>query len=362
MNTVLLEGKSGYKVFRAIGRQVYCGNPFHRGTEAGVERLVLSEQTAFSRHATVIMFAIRDGNNLVGRFALIQDKYLPDYVQVSFFEAQAGLIDVFGLIRKEIARHFPAYAKVIVGLNGHLNYGAGFLLTRFEEAPVFGLPYTQPYYPEYFRELTEKRMHSFRFPLEGYAAWANTYDAKRSMKGLNVRYMHKASIRKEIAIYTQLNNDAFLNHPYWARREEADDFELFSPFRFFLKDENLIIAEDQGKPVGFYLWYPDFNQLITTRRDFNPLDVMKYRLFNPIDTIRFTEIGILPEYQNTAVGYALIDKALPSILQGGYTYCEGGFIFEENIRSMAFVKGILRRCFGQNPEPYRTYAVYETHL
>lgn len=356
------EGRSGYKAFQKVNRDIYAGNRCYRGTEGNIERLLIKGPTEFHRHASVKPFLIRDGNDIVGRFALIHDDYLPGNMQVSFFEALPGLKDVFLLIRKAITINYPGCSKVVIGLNGHLNYGAGFLLNRFDVPPLFGLPYTPPYYPDYFSELTEKRMFSFRFPIEGYAAWAKSYPAKRSLSGLNVRFMNKADIKSESAIYTLLNNKAFIHHPYWAKREEAEDLELFSSFRYFLKNENLVIAEYQGQPVGFYLWYPDFNQLLKTQRELNVFDVLHYKIKNPIDTIRFTEIGIIPEFQNSPVAFSLVDKALSSILDGGYKYCEGGFIFEENKSSIAFVSRLLTRSFGQKPEPYRVYAVYETRL
>ena len=45
-------------------------------------------------------FVVRDGNNLVARFALIHDHRLADYIQVSFFEAQKGLGDIFAADKK----------------------------------------------------------------------------------------------------------------------------------------------------------------------------------------------------------------------------------------------------------------------
>jgi GNAT superfamily N-acetyltransferase len=124
----------------------------------------------------------------------------------------------------------------------------------------------------------------------------------------------------------------------------------------------LIFAEVDGKPVGFFLWYPDYNQLVSSQRDLNVFDVMKFRLGASIDTFRFTEIGILPEYQGTPVALALINKSLPLLIQKGYRYCEGGFIFEENRASIAFVKRILQRCYGREAKPYREFATFETTL
>jgi hypothetical protein len=357
-----LTGKAGYKIFEQVAASVYDGNPYLRGTEGSVEKMLLAGNGAFHQHATTKMFVLRDGNQYLARFALIHDTHLPTYVQVAYFEAHEGLGAIVGLITATIKSHFPGIRNVVFGLNGHLNYGAGFLMNRFDEVPVFGLPYTPRYYADYFKGLHERRMVSFRFSMEKYSQWALSYNKTREMKGLTVRFMNKREIKKESAIYTQLNNLAFLQHPYWADRTEAEDLELFYPFRFLLDNENLIFAEVDGKPVGFYLWYPDFNQLVGSQRDLNLFDVLHYRFKNPIDTMRFTEIGIVPEFQRSPVALAMLNKSLPKVIEQGFKYCEGGFIFEENRASMAFVGRILERVMGEKVVPYRQYAVFETTI
>ena len=362
MKAELLEGLSGYRTFEKVSDEVYSGNRFFKGTGGSIEKMLLCSESAFASHSSRKMFVVCNGNRNVARFALIHDYRLADYIQVSFFEAQEGLVGLFPLIKEIILKHFPQSKKVVIGLNGHLNYGAGILLNRFDEAPVFGLPYNPEYYAAYFKDLHSRKMFTFRFSLEIYANWAHSYSSERELKGLSVRFMNKRNIEAESEIYTRLNNQAFTKHPYWASRDTEEDLELFKPFRFLLDNENLIFAEVNGKPVGFFLWYPDFNTLVPSQRDLNVFDVVKYRLGKTIDTIRFTEIGIIPEYQGSTVALALISKALPVLIKKGYKYCEGGFIFEENRASMAFVHRILTRCFGSDPETYRQFAVFETTL
>ncbi len=362
MNIELIEGKSAYKYFEKVSADVYMGNNYFRATESSIEKLLLNSNSSFNKHSSIKKFVVRDGNNLVARFALINDHKLKDYIQVSFFEAQKGLGEIFALIKKEIYKHFSQCKKVVVGLNGHLNYGAGILLNRFDEIPMFGLPYNPDYYANYFKDLNCHKMYTFRFSMKVYKAWAHSYTIQRELKGLNIRFMNKRNIKEESAIYTRLNNQAFIEHPYWANRDKEEDFEMFSPFKYLLDNENLIFAEIKGKPIGFFLWYPDFNQLVSGQRDLNVFDVFKYRLGKSIDTFRFTEIGIIPEYQRSPVALALINKSLPTLIEKGYKYCEGGFIFEENRASIAFVKRILQRCYGKEPEVYRKFAIFETKL
>ena len=175
MKTELIEGKAGYKNFEMVGELVYKGNPYFRGTDASVQNLLLNSKSAFLNHAEIKKFVVSDGNDLVARFSLIHDKRLSDYIQVAYFEALPNLGDLFSLIKKEIITHFPEGHKIVVGLNGHLNYGAGILLNRFDTPPLFGLPYNPDYYAAYFKELTMRKMVTFRFDMEAYYAWASNY-------------------------------------------------------------------------------------------------------------------------------------------------------------------------------------------
>lgn len=357
-----LNTSAALREFRAFPEEVYRGNANYRGTDASIEKLLTAGKSAFYRHATSELFLLSDGRQTLARFALIHDQRLPENVQVSFFEALPEAKDVFEHIRETIKHFYPQCSKAVVGLNGHLNYGAGILLNRFDEAPLFGLPYNPPYYPNFFSQLSMKPMHTYRFRMNDFHSWAETYRPEREIKGLSIRFMNKKNIKHESAIYTLLNNAAFKTHPYWADRDTEEDLELFYPFRFLLDNENLILAEVHGQPAGFFLWYPDFNQLPGSGKDLNLCHLLRFRLKNRINTFRFTEIGIIPEFQRTALAWALLAKSLPKLKKAGYDYCEGGFIFEENTASSSFVKRILTKVYGTEPEAYRSFAVFEADL
>jgi len=357
-----LEGKEGFKVFSKLGAKFYEGNSHYRGTEASIERLILLGPTEFHKHVTIKLFVVEDAKEMVARFAFIHDQKLPDYLQVSFFEAYPKLNGLWKLIKTEARIHFKTVPKVVVGLNGHLNYGAGFLINHFGEDPIFGLPYSNNYYPEYFNDLGKKVMVTFRFAMSEYIKWMNQYNMKRLIRGVKTRNMNKRNIKKEIEIYTALNNQCFKEHPYWADRNIKEDLELFYPFRYLLKEENLIFAEYNGEPIGFFLWYPDFNQLVKGSRDLNLIDLIKYKSGAKINAFRFAEIGILPKYRRTSVNIALIQHSIPYIEKSKIDYCECGFIFEENTESIALMRRFMNRFFKREVEPYRRFAVFEGDL
>ena len=355
-------GRRQLRAFYRVPRQVYRGDPNARSTEDDVMRMLVEHRSVFLRHASVSPFLVQDGRKVVGRFALIQDRRLPDYVQVSFFEALPGLPGLLDAILLKARALHSTCDRIVVGLNGHLNYGAGFLVGPHDLPPVFGLPYTPPYYLDYFADLRQRGMVSYRFNAQAF------YDLRRrtmptlELGEVRIRHMDRRHLAREVDLYTWLNNTCFQRHPYWSDRSTDEDYELFHPFRFLLKDENLIFAEERGRPVGFLLWYPDFNELVRGAEPLGLRHVLRYHLRNPIRGVRLTEIALHPECHNPAVVTAMMMEMIRGVQAGGYQTCEGGFIFRENRLSMAMTLHFLRKALGHRVEPSRRYCVFEGAL
>lgn len=354
--------KSDFLAFYKAPQEIYETNRFYRNSEDDITRLLVEGRSDFHRHATIHSYLILEEDSVVGRFSLIHDQKLPEYVQASFFEAQQGLSGLANLIVEKARDRFPNCKRIVFGLNGHLNYGAGMLTSHFNEAPVFGLPYNLDYYQDYFSDFKKLPMVSYQFQVASFIEYRQKMGNNPDFKGITVRKLNKKKLRQETEIYTCLNNACFTEHPFWADRTVQEDFELFYPFRFLIKEENLLFAEKDGKPIGFFLWYPDFNQLLHGQQHLGLKQVLKYYFKSPIDTFRFTEIAVSPEYKNSHAVQAMILYAIPYIQKMGIKYGEGGFIFEENINSIVMTRRFLERATGKKIEPHRHYALFETTL
>ena len=349
-------------MFYKITDVIYKGNRCHSSTEDDITSLLVEGPSTFRNHADVLPYLMLEGENVVGRLALIHDHRQPDYVQVSFFEALPSLADVKDIILEQARKNFPLCRKMVIGLNGHLNYGAGMLLNNFDKPPVFGLPYTPEYYPDYFRDYRIKTMVSYRFATEPFFRYYERIQQDGKLNDIAIRTMNRKKLKDEVKIYTYLNNACFQDHPYWADRDAGEDFELFNPFRFLIKEENLLFAEIDGEPVGFMLWYPDFNQLVENKTSLGLRHVLRYHLANPVRTFRFTEIAVLPKFHVSMVSQALILYATRYIMKAGYLFGVGGFIFEENRSSIALAERFIKRTTGLDVEPDTKYAVFECDL
>ncbi len=127
---------------------------------------------------------------------------------------------------------------------------------------------------------------------------------------------------------------------------------MFRSYRSLISGQNLLMLEKEGAPVGYLLWFPDFNQLLRPGAIFGPDICRKNRLYGrSIDKIIVSEIGVLPEYQGSGAVLALINKCI-QLARGSYDWCETGWILDSNIKS----KGFGIRWAGAE---YKHYKVFE---
>lgn len=365
METVGLQAVSGADERRAFCRlpwRLHRHHPQHRATEEGIVRMLCFGRTFFRTHAEVRPYLVRRGTEVVGRLALVQDRQAPERAMVAFFECLDGVDGVQDIVRDEARRVFPDARMLVAGLWGHMNYGAGFLCSRFEEPPIFGLPWNPPGTLDHWRGMREHPMVSYRFPNGPFYRFAREAREAFDPGPYRVRPLDMGHLERDTALYTDLNNRCFRDHLYWSDRHPEEDYELFHPFRFLIRPENLIFVEEGDRAVGFILWYPDFNQLAGPGRELGVRDVLRYRLRNPIRAVRLAEIGVLPDHRGGAATAALVLAMIEAVERGPYQFCEGGFIFQENQGSLGMTLKFIARAFGQPLEPHRHYVVFEGDL
>ena len=342
--------------YKKITAQVYHDNPFFRDSLSSILSMLTNPEGVFAGRTRQQAVTIRsDSGELLASALLIRADGLPDQVQLSFFEAlpDAGeavqaLVDTSA----SIARQWGA-KSLLVSMNGHVNYGLGFLADSFDQTPCFGSSYTPPYYPDYFRSLhfTEEQLISYRYPVASFSGRQEENILKRTRKRFSFRKADFSRLQEEISIYTRLNNECFAGHPLYFHRHDDEDYELFRPFRWFLREENLLIAEHDGVPIGFLLWYPDFNELIGPGQELGLRALLKYKLLRPrIRRFKIVEIGVVPKFQGSSVILGLFHLCY-RLTGDRFQECESGWIFSANLQS----RNICRRW---NPEAGPTYSVF----
>ena len=307
---------------------------------------------------------------------------LPEYLQISFFEAAEHSPEAFSLILRAAETLGKQWEcrTLTGGLNLHVNYGLGFLDEDTREAG-FGMNYNPAFYNTLFLEagFEKRQLVTYQLNLKDYHLPLR----EETRKGLTKRYVVKKArwknLKRTIETYTTLNNRCFGNHPYYYPRVMEEDYELFKPFTWLLKDENLLFVyrreeehsaagdEEAGKkrrgkrkktkeePVGFMLWYPDYNELIPDGKSISVKTLWDLKVRKkPISKMKIVEMGIVPEERNRGAILALFQE-LEGYVLGNYQVLESSWVLGTNEPSKGFG---IRWADGEG----KGYGVYERSL
>ncbi len=350
------------KRFINFNRVVYQGNPFYRDSMSDIVKMFLLNKTSYLQHGDVLPFIIEEKGKILVRAAFFIDRKLPGVLMVSFFEALPGVqaaVDLM-LSRAKSLASGKGLSRIVIGLDAHLNYGVGFLASHFDDTPCFGFGYTPEYYLDYFKECREYGFTSILVELSKFNLEREALILKRlTRKGFKFRQADFRELEREIGIFTEINNACYQEHLWWSERTFQEDKELLFPFRWFIRPENLIIAEKDGRPVGLMLWYPDFNRLVPAGKGLGLGALIKNRWggAKDIDRVKLADLVVLPEFRASGVVLGLLAEFYRSI-QDRYEYCEAGWIEGNNYRSRAF--GLRWQDLGCSE--YKEYKAFEVVL
>ncbi len=108
-----------------------------------------------------------------------------------------------------------------------------------------------------------------------------------------------------------------------------------------------------GKPIGFNISLPDYNQVLKKLNGkLFPFGIFKFLyLKKKIDKMRFFVLFVVPEYRKKGVPSAIYLQSYRKALDKGYKFGEGSTIWEYNDEMIRDIEK-----FGG--ERYKTYRIY----
>jgi hypothetical protein len=315
----------------------YLNNPLRRDSLSGLLEGVLFETSVMNQSMQTLPLMIKKDKTIVMMCVIAKAWRLPTYLQISFFESKDEHMDAFKMLfdkAMEISRLWGT-EKICASLNIHVNYGLGFLADAYHRPQSFGMAHNDPYIHGYFEAFGFQAipMVTFYKDMKKEFQIIGERLRERLNKRYTVRHADFKNIKKEAKIYTEINNDAFSNHPFYYKRVEAEDLELFKNFKWLLKPENLLFVEKAGQPVGFMLWYPDFHQIMKPKESIGLRTVIRAALWKEkLTRFKIVEMGIIQEEQKKGAILALFDHCF-RITKDKYAFFESGWVLKENTMS-----------------------------
>lgn len=334
---IIIADQDKRRRFLGFYEKRYLRDPLKRNSLSGILKALLYGKSVMCKSTFLEPVMVEENGQIIMIALLAQVERMKDFLQIAFFEADFKSDQAFELIlsrARELALARGA-SKITGSLNVHVNYGLGFLASDYDQNQSFGTMHNPPFYNELFEEngFQSIPMMSFKKDLNALESILNPRIVARVKRRYTLRKLDYRNLERDAQIYTTLNNQAFADHLFYYPRNAKEDLELFRNFKPLLKPENLLFAYRGDQPIGFILWYPDFNELMRRGETLGIETVIKSKvLANKIRTVKIVEMGVLPSEQRHGAILALIEYVFQSC-RGKYDTFESGWILDNNDRS-----------------------------
>lgn len=360
MRTVTVKNKSERRKFIMFRHEIYGkGSPFV-DNDIFMIRELFRGKTSFTDEKFVEAVYVEDNGSILCEGMIVYSEKLSEYIQLCFFVCRENCGEAAEMIigaAKKRGKEFGC-KRIIAGLNGHVNYGLGFLMSDYDKKNSFSSAFNPEYYHGYFKDYEKHFLSTYKIDrisdrLDKYGAFLRKIE-----KNYTFRYFDKKQFSYYSEIYTVLNNKTFINHRYYYGRTNREDEEMLRELFLFMNEDSLIFAFDGDKPIGFIMWYPDFNQLAKGGEAFGAKHFIKNLFMKKrLHTAKVMEYGVLSEYRAEGLPLALIHKVAETIKENypDIIKAETSWVMDENEDSAGFCRAV---CDGVN----KKYVVYEKEI
>ncbi len=247
------------------------------------------------------------------------------------------------------------------------NYVCGLLIDGFNTPPRILMNHNPPYYAELLESWglrKAKDLYAWWFddPYDMVAQWHRHSERLARRSGVTIRPFNRQDFEAEVQRCHQVYDGA---------RQDLWDFVPLTDaeFHYFAKrlsriaiEEQVLLAEVEGKPVGFSITLPDINEAIqplngrlTTCGLPIGLARLAYRIPR-IKTARMAVLVLLEGYRRRGISELLILRTLHyGKYKIGYTGAELGWTLEDN-------EAVNRTIERVGAKRYKTYRLYEREI
>lgn len=325
-----------------------------------------ADKNPYYFHSEVQLFILERDGKVVGRIsAHTNTEHEKEHKEhIGFFGFYESIDDI------EVAKELFAAAakwnreKGYPAMRGPLNFSvnqeAGLLIDGFDTPPMVMMLHGKPYYQRLFEEcgmkktmdlyayLAEKReipkMVEKMAKLIEKRSGVKIHSLRKDKKGL------KEDIETVFEIYTKAWQYNWGNVPMTKAEFDNIVAELLP-----IADPDLVfIAEADGKPVGFSLAMPNYNEVLKAMGGrVNPITIIKALIAkSKIRTARVITMGVIKEYQGRGIDTLMHYYSYKNGLPKGLYRSEFSWVLENNIM-------MIRVAEMLDAEIYKTYRLYD---
>lgn len=365
--TTVGNDKAALEEFLALPYSIYQGDDnyvFPLLTEA--RSFFDKAKNPFYRHAISELWLAKEDGKVVGRIGACVDEANNNHWQekVGFFGFYEAVDD------SEVASALLEAARNwIADQNMETMRGPGCFTSNHDwyglqvegkwNRPVVGMPYNPKYYVKHMEDFgltSAKDLFAWELETKGNVPekLVNLIERIMEKPGLTIRPFDMKNFMAEASIVRDLYNKCWSENWGFIPLDDEDFAYLAKDMKSMVDADFMLVAEMNGKPIGFSLTIPDFNQATQPLKGkLFPIGWLKFLLAKrKINYARTPMMGVLPEYRRLGVDMAMVYKTMQSGFAKGITAGECSWILADN----APMNRILE---GYGADRYKTYRIYE---
>ncbi len=232
-------------------------------------------------------------------------------------------------------------ARGMTAVRGPFNFSTneecGFLAEGFDRPPALMMPYTQPCYLDFMRELgyrCVRRLLAFEITSGGRVPERMDRFNRRLRERLQVtvRPVDPARFDEEAAQVFGLYNRIWESNWGFVPMTEAEFRYAAAELRPIADPGLVLLAERDGEAVGFALTLPDINAVLRRMRGrvwpFGWFWFLARRRL--VRRVRILMLGVLPAFRGRGLDTLLYQETARRCIERGYYDGEASWILEDN--------------------------------
>jgi GNAT superfamily N-acetyltransferase len=320
----------------------------------------------FWKHAEGQLWLARRGGEVVGRIGACVDRYSNDHHGektgfFGFYEVDDDAEAAGALL--QTARDWIA-AQGMDAMRGPGCFTSnhdwyGLQVDGVFNRPVLGMPYNPRYYEtqlESFGLRGAKDLWAWRLETDGQFPDKMKRIIERILatEGLVVRPFDMKNFMGEASLVRELYNACWSENWGFIPMDDDDFAYAAKDMKSMVDPEFLLVAELQGKPIGFSLTVPDFNEAMQPLKGkLLPFGWLTFLLRKgKVKSARTILMGVLPEYRRLGIDVAMVFRTMEAGFARGITSGECSWVLADNIPMNRIME-------SYGADRYKTYRIYE---
>lgn len=367
-----VNSKQQLKAFIDFPHALYKGDPYYVPELYIAQRDLLTPgKHPFHEHSELQLFlAYRDGE-VVGRIAAILNNN-----HNAFNNSQDGFFGFFDcvddgpvadMLFREVHQWLQAKgAKTMIGpVNFSTNETCGLLVEGFDSSPMAMMPYNYTYYVQLLEKLGLRKkvdLLAYQFLEENFNdrpyRLSEVIRKRLEKKNIIIRPINLKRYKEEAASLREIYNAAWDKNLGFVPMTPKEFDHMAKDLKLVVDPDFCLIAEHNGKMIGFSLAIPDINQILKKIKKGRllPTGIFKLLLLRrKINAVRIIALGVVEGYRKLGIEACFYGAAMQKYREKNMKMAEASWILESNVMMN---QGLL----NMDARPYKRYRIYEKEL